>query len=342
MIGPNTDFYSKRAKLVSQPFEEIFKGDEYSPEPFLTVIVTTYNRPLLLKEAVESLTNQNTTYRFNILITDNNSNENLRLTRDYIEGLKRNNIRYVRNLSNLGMFGNMNQGLALAETEYVSFLHDDDLYDSNFVSGVWDLIKSKSDITALHVGVTKIIDGKKENVVERGKLKKYKDWQMLFEGPGAPTGLVVKRDVAVNLGGFNIEFHPTSDYCFGCEMSSIYNYYKNSRTLCYYRVSENESMKVDTLSQFVKNDYYLRRYILKRYCVPAIIQKKLQSYLVYDQIKVLRSNYNKDFDFHVPSEFGVTNNQSYFKYLLCRLYVVFHIRLFSFIGRGNRAFCKLN
>lgn len=332
MIGPTTVFYNKRAKLIPEPFEEIYKGVDYSAEAFLTVIITTYNRPLLLKEAIESLICQNTTCSFNILITDNNSEENLRLSREYIEGLSRNNIRYIRNLENLGMFGNMNQGLVLAETEYVAFLHDDDLYDSSFVSNVWSKINSRKDIKALHVGVTKIINGKKGHIIERGKLKKYKDWQMLFEGPGAPTGLVVKRDIAVNLGGFNIDFHPTSDYCFGCEISSTYHYYKYSKTLCYYRVSENESMKVDTLKLFVNNDFFLRRHILNKYSVPNVIQNTIQSYLVSDQIIVLRNNYNKNFDYHIPHEFGVTGKASYLEYLLCRLYIEIHIRIITLLS----------
>ncbi len=327
MIGFYTNFYCGEKELKPHPFVEIAKGEEYLSSNFLTIIITTYNRSSLLKEAIHSLMLQKTTKGFNILITDNNSDENHQLSYEYIAGLEKKNIRYIRNHNNWGMFGNMNQGLVLAETEYVSFLHDDDLYDENFVTEVWNLVSKNQYIDALHVGVTKIINGKKGTIESKENLKALKDWQMLFEGPGAPTGLVVKRKVAVDLGGFNTTFHPTSDYCFGCMISSKSNYYKYSKTLCYYRVSENESMRAETLKLFVNNDYYLRNYILKRYHICDSVIRKIQGYFVEDQVKVLRANYNKDFVFEIPKEYTIERNVGYFKYLMCRFYIEFAIRI---------------
>lgn len=327
MIGFYTNFYCGEKELKPHPFVEIAKGEEYLSSNFLTIIITTYNRSSLLKEAIHSLMLQKTTKGFNILITDNNSDENHQLSYEYIAGLEKKNIRYIRNQSNWGMFGNMNQGLVLAETDYVSFLHDDDLYDENFVTEVWNLVSKNQSIDALHVGVTKIINGKKGTIELKENLKAFRDWQMLFEGPGAPTGLVVKRKVAVDLGGFNTDFHPTSDYCFGCMISSYSNYYKYSKTLCYYRVSENESMRAETLKLFVTNDYYLRNFILNRYHISQTIVKTIQGYLVLAQIKVLRANYNKDFKFDIPREFDIDSSVGYLGYLICRLYIELTIRV---------------
>ena len=73
-------------------------------------------------------------------------------------GFKSDIVKYVRNECNLGMFGNMNQGVAISETDYLCFLHDDDLYSPYFVEKVMHTIDSKK-YKAFHIGISKFANG---------------------------------------------------------------------------------------------------------------------------------------------------------------------------------------
>lgn len=330
MINKSTNFWLHPKDLQAALHTVLYLGEDYDEKSLLTIIITTYNRPFLLKESLDSAYMQNTVYKYNILVVDNCSDE--RLPADFFVNREYKNLKYVRNNSNLGMFGNMNQGIAIAETKYLSFLHDDDLYSPLFVQSVIELIKKKP-FQAFHVGIEKIFN-KKEIVVPKdcsGSLKKLKDWQMIFNGPGAPTGLVVNRTCIKDLGGFNVEYHPTSDYCMGVLLSHYYSYYIFSKVLCYYRVAENESMNVNTLKAFVHNDFYLREFIFNHYSIPSMIKSNLHGFMIYDQIDVLRRNYNNDFVFDEKELLKSYRRRNRFTYLICRLLIEAIIRVKQWI-----------
>lgn len=325
MVDIKTDFYKTIDNLQVQPHTLLYQGGDYTKDARITIIITTFNRPYLLKEALDSAANQRTSYMYNILVVDNFSDTFLEP--DYFKDAKFNNVKYVRNECNLGMFGNMNQGVALSETDYLCFLHDDDLYSPYFVEKVIDTIDSKK-YKAFHIGISKFANG--EEIIPQLQtdleFRKLEEWQMVFRGPGAPTGLVVKRTVFLKLGGFNLDYHPTSDYCYCVLIAHNFDYFITDAVLCYYRVAENESMKPTTLSTFVHNDYYLRDTILKSYNINNTLIKLIQDYMLFDQIKVLRNSYNPTFAFEDTDILKRHRKRGYISYIITRLVIEFLIR----------------
>ncbi len=91
--------------------------------PRVSVVIPTYNRPVFLQQAIESVLGQ-TFGDFEILVIDDGSTSE---TRSVVEILNDPRIRYVRQ-ENAGRSAARNRGLALARGEYVAFLDDDDLY----------------------------------------------------------------------------------------------------------------------------------------------------------------------------------------------------------------------
>ena len=94
----------------------------------VTVAIPTYNRAHYLPEAIESVLAQ-TFQDFELLILDNASTDN---TPELVKSFKDERIRYVRNQTNIGMFGNCNKALELARGEYVIIFHDDDIRKKNY------------------------------------------------------------------------------------------------------------------------------------------------------------------------------------------------------------------
>jgi glycosyltransferase involved in cell wall biosynthesis len=92
--------------------------------PAVSVIVPTFNRPLLLIRAVESILSQ--TFRdFEVLVV-NDAGEDIGGFLDPLK--KKGRIVYLRHDENRGLAAARNTGIRAARGKYIAYLDDDDLY----------------------------------------------------------------------------------------------------------------------------------------------------------------------------------------------------------------------
>lgn len=92
-------------------------------EPRLSVIITTFNRPQLVQEAVESVLGQDVGPPFELVVVDDGSTGE---TRDALQRFG-NRIRYARQ-NNQGLNPARNHGLRLVQGDLVAILDDDDVW----------------------------------------------------------------------------------------------------------------------------------------------------------------------------------------------------------------------
>ena len=100
--------------------------------PKITIAIPTYRRVELLKEALLSVINQKDYSNYNIIVVDNDDSEN-RDVEKMILALNSEKISYYKNEKNIGVFGNWNRCIELADGEYFSLLNDDDWLENNFL-----------------------------------------------------------------------------------------------------------------------------------------------------------------------------------------------------------------
>ncbi len=91
--------------------------------PTVSVLIPTYNRAGLLKQAIDSVLAQ-TFGDFEVVISDNASTDD---TPELVTSYSDRRIVYFRNSRNIGWHGNMNRCLMSARGSYLTFLPDDDL-----------------------------------------------------------------------------------------------------------------------------------------------------------------------------------------------------------------------
>lgn len=111
----------------------------------VSVIIPTYNRADLLREAIESVLNQ-TYENFELLVLDNCSPDH---TSDVVASFRDHRIKYLRHQCNIGSTGNYTYGLNLAKGKYVSFLPDDDRYIDKFLSNRMACFETNQEIAAV-------------------------------------------------------------------------------------------------------------------------------------------------------------------------------------------------
>lgn len=97
---------------------------------FLTIAIPTYKRAEFLLDAIDSvLSQENCDLSYEILVVNNDPSDNMEGIVCRYKGCR---IRFYKNADNYGQVGNINQCVCLAEGEYISFLHDDDLLFPNY------------------------------------------------------------------------------------------------------------------------------------------------------------------------------------------------------------------
>ncbi|MEO5574600.1 MAG: glycosyltransferase family 2 protein [Gaiellaceae bacterium] len=94
-----------------------------SDRPLVTVAITTYRRPELLRQSLESAVRQ-TLEEIEIIVSDNGADEE---TAAVVSSLDDARVAYAPLEENIGLYGNLNRSLRLGTAPYLQILQDDDL-----------------------------------------------------------------------------------------------------------------------------------------------------------------------------------------------------------------------
>ncbi|MDT0650426.1 glycosyltransferase family 2 protein [Autumnicola edwardsiae] len=92
----------------------------------ISICIPTYNRPDLLKEAINSCIEQ-TYLPDEIIVCDDSTNDESKLLIESFQNQTHININYMKNNPPLGQAANVNKLFATAKGEKIVLLHDDDL-----------------------------------------------------------------------------------------------------------------------------------------------------------------------------------------------------------------------
>ena len=111
----------------------------------VSIVVPTYNRASLLKEAIESVLAQKYE-NFELLVLDNCSPDD---TPDVVISFKDPRIKYIRHQCNIGSAANWTYGVHWTQGEYLSILGDDDKYKPNFISNRIRAFSVANDVVAV-------------------------------------------------------------------------------------------------------------------------------------------------------------------------------------------------
>lgn len=253
---------------------------ENIPNPKITIAIPTYRRSHLIKDALNSAINQIKFENYEVIVIDNEASQEENETERLIKQYNNPKILYYKNKENIGMFGNWNRCIELARGEYVTILNDDDWLDKKFLFYVLKEIKENQ---AIHTKI-KICDyreKKEKNLKEKtinilkiiyekiSMIKKIREFTIidffyLNRGTGS-LGILFHRESLLFLGGYNEEYFPSSDYYLHTYYCQKYGAKLLKRNLSYYRIQENESMKMETIIKWPIQGFALRKYIIENF-----------------------------------------------------------------------------
>ncbi len=114
--------------------------------PRISIIMPSHNRPVLLKEAINSLMEQ-TMAHWEAVIVDDASSPPVTVPED-------NRLIIVNHSVSQGGAKSKNTGIAHAHAPVLAFLDDDDLYDSSYLESALGLLENNPDIEVVFMGVS--------------------------------------------------------------------------------------------------------------------------------------------------------------------------------------------
>ncbi len=128
--------------------------------PTVSVIIPTYNRSNLVKEAIESVLQQSFT-DFEVIVVDDGSTDD---THSVVQQISNGRIRYHYK-DNGGQSSARNLGLVKAKGKYIAYLDEDDLWPSDYLETVVRQLDTKEDYGATYTRVIELYpDGRKREM----------------------------------------------------------------------------------------------------------------------------------------------------------------------------------
>ena len=117
--------------------------DTSSHAALVSVIIPTYNRPLYLRQALKSAVEQKY-QNIEIIVADNCSPESPQVI---VESFQDSRINFWRNTQNIGLSKNFINACKRARGKYIASLHDDDLWNEDFLEKLVPHLESNPDLT---------------------------------------------------------------------------------------------------------------------------------------------------------------------------------------------------
>ncbi|EHQ36862.1 glycosyltransferase [Methanoplanus limicola] len=205
--------------------------------PKVSVIIPVYNGQQYIGKTIESVINQSFKEWEIIVVNDGSTDRSSDILHDYI--LKLGNKIRVYNTANGGVSNARNLGIKLSESDYISFLDQDDCFEKTKLEKQCSFLIKNPDVCLVYSNYS-IIDNNdnitKNKIFEDSALKKgfIFDDLLYFNFIGIST-VMVRRSVMNRVGGFNSDYRLCEDLELLLRISKICQIDYINESLLYYR-----------------------------------------------------------------------------------------------------------
>lgn len=164
----------------------------------ISVIIPVYNYKEVIPECIDSVLNQKTKYKFEIILVDDGSTDGAAEICD--EYAKRKNVITIHQ-KNSRIGAARNTGLKNAHGKYIMFVDCDDYVHENYIETMLnEAYKTNNDIVICSYTLVKkskgIVVSKRDVVYSQNNLKGYKDDEdLIMNYQGLPWNKIYKREI---------------------------------------------------------------------------------------------------------------------------------------------------
>lgn len=239
------------------------KRAELKKSTLISIVIPTYKRGKMLEESLYSVLQQSCDHDdVEVIVLSNDEKENFV---NLISKYKRYNFSIIRNETNIGMCGNINKCLLVANGKYVAYLHDDDLLLPTYVAEIKKAInkyqnadviiprrylmmgndewgkrmEKKQFLKNLFSKALTIFKYKQSDIYRLNVEDIYRTGRNCFNAP--TCGTIFKKQSIIEFGGFDSRWKYAFDLIFYEEYCKQHEVILYKKPLGLYRMIESAS-----------------------------------------------------------------------------------------------------
>ena len=276
--------------------------------PKFSIIIPTYKRPALLKQAIASCLAQ--TYSdFTITIVDNDGDNKRLDIYKLVKSFSDDRIVYYRNEKNIGVYANTLRGFELSKCEWCVLLNDDDLLHPQYLQILDSAIKSlklKGVIGSVPMNFTGTVPvvGKYKSFSVR-KISKIR----FFLGDSITSpGFAFKKEILYDI------YNPFEELLMGDQIIQYkglvkYGLYLIENPCAFYRCSnENETLKDGRVVSMMYNMSAFKSQLSSHNLVLFMYNKFLYKWHTFNYVYGWLSGWKKEhFLYPIMMRLGIHN-----------------------------------
>lgn len=271
----------------------------------ISIVIPTYNRKnelLLLLNKLEEQTDK----RFEVIIIDDCSSEKYHI----IDDTYTFKVYFYRNKENKGPSESRNIGSKRASYDWICFLDDDDYYTNDKIEVLINKINSHRNIDLFyHKAKINLINENRYYITNISYPKKNRDMQ-IFESNfigGAPV-IAIKKDVFINIGGFDNQLKAIEDYDFSirCVLNKlnmkmidkvliVCNLYTERSSVSKNILNTQKALSIIEdkyeLDKFQRQAYSINKKMIMSYAYNMNLSRKCSFYYLLSYLKTFKFKY---------------------------------------------------
>lgn len=255
----------------------LVQGKHREPAPLVTILLMTYKRSCLLKQALESALNQIGFDDYQIIVADNEGEdintetETSRLMANYQD----EKVIYYRHEQSVEYKGD--SIARLARSKWICFLHDDDVMASNHLVVMSRIVQEHKEISFLSSALKSFVDNlSKEDFDEMVKVQSVKYQILKYPKSHACYGFyanwqgaLIDRERYIAMGGMPTLSTGLGDYIMVQKFHYCYGVHQLSTEtpLYFYRQwsGQDQSSGTEVWKKVYQNEYKYHAYVSKIY-----------------------------------------------------------------------------
>ena len=207
---------------------------ESSPQPMVSVIIPTHNRPELLTDAIESVLRQ-TVEDLELIVVDDGSQPPAReIVSGYVENPRRIPVTYLRQPQE-GVGAAKNAGIRVARGRLIAFLDDDDIWHPEKLARCAEALEAHPEAGFVYHRIESV-DGDRGPVFSNPALVSGKTYRDMFRSAYIfPSAVVIRRECLDTVGVLNPALALNQDYEFFLRLARKYPHLGLPQVLCSMR-----------------------------------------------------------------------------------------------------------
>lgn len=234
----------------------LVRSKEVQELPKVSIIIPTYNRATLIKEAINSVLQQ--TYSdFEILVVDDGSTDN---TKEVMTEIENEKVQYIQLDRNYGACHARNVGIEKASGIYIAFQDSDDIWYRNKLEKQVDfLLEHNADMTFCQLLSTR--EGSDKKILHPSKNYKLTEidfYETLKNFLGSTQTFLLKKE-CFDTVRFDEELPRYQDWEFLMQVARSYKIVYQPELLVVQRLG-CDSISVNPQKGFIALEYLLKKY----------------------------------------------------------------------------------